>query len=32
MQLTQPTAQLFTHLRIQRAKRFVQQQNLRFNG
>ena len=32
MQLTQPAAQLFSHLRIQRAKRFVQQQDLRFNG
>ena len=29
MQLTQPAAQLFTHLRIQRAERFIQQQNLR---
>ncbi|CAH0206323.1 hypothetical protein SRABI106_01646 [Rahnella aquatilis] len=31
MQLTQPAAQLFTHLCVQRAKRFIQQQNLRFN-
>lgn len=30
MQLTQPATQLFTHLRIQRAKRFIKQQNLRF--
>ena len=32
MQLTQPAAQLFTHLRIQRAEGFIQQQNLRLNG
>ena len=31
VQLTQPAAQLFAHLRIQRAERFVQQQNLRFH-
>ena len=29
MQLTQPTTQLFTHLRIERAKRLIEQQDLR---
>ena len=31
MQLTQPSAQLFTHLRIKGTKRLIQQQNLWFN-
>ena len=31
MQLTQPATQLFTHLGVQRAEGFIQQQNLWFN-